>query len=202
MKFARENYPIYCLGLYLVVWIILAINPVDRFTWFLENLLPFIFVPFLVINYKRNRLSNISYTVITIFMIFHAIGAYYTYSEVPFISSFLNTNFNRDHYDRVVHFSFGLLMVYPFREFLIRNTKTKITGFWSYLTPVTLIMAASSSYEIIEWATAVIVQQENAVAWLGLQGDVFDPQKDTLLASLGSIITMSITAIKIKYNRE
>lgn len=196
-----NKYPHYCLILYLIVWALLAINPMDRFTWFLENLLPFVFVPLLVFTYKKFKFSNLAYTLITIFIILHAIGAHYTYSEVPFISSFLDVNFQRDHYDRLVHFSFGLLMLLPARELIVK--KAKLSGFWSYLLPITMITTGSAAYEIIEWATAIIVQPENAIAWLGIQGDFFDAEKDMMVAFTGSMTTTILMAInKVKNKKE
>jgi len=184
-----ENYPKYCLFIYLTAWALLAIKPLDRFDWFLENLLPFIFVPLLILTYKKFRLSNLSYTLITIFMILHAVGAHYSYSEVPFFKSLFGIlHFQRDNYDRLVHFTFGLFMAHPVREFIVKNSKIK--GFLSYLIPATIIMSSSAAYEIIEWAVAMIVQPDNAVAWLGLQGDVFDPEKDMLMAAAGAFTAM------------
>lgn len=192
-----KKYPYYCLFLYFIVWILLAINPKDRLTWFLENLLPFIFVPLLIFTYNKFRLSNTSYTLIGIFMILHAIGAHYTYSEVPFFKSLFDImQFKRDNYDRLVHFSFGLLMVFPIREIIIKTINTK--GFFSYYMPITVLMSFSASYEIIEWVTAIIVSPENAIAWLGMQGDVFDAEKDMLMAAAGAIMTMFITNV---YNK-
>jgi len=192
---SSKKYPYYCLYVYLIIWILLAIKPLNRFDWFLENLLPALFVPFLMITYKRFRLSNFSYTLITIFMILHAIGAHYTYSEVPFFKSFFNIlHFNRDNYDRLVHFSFGFFMSYPIMEFLKRIVKLK--GFWKYYILLTIVMSFSASYEIIEWVTAIIVQPDNAIAWLGIQGDVFDSEKDMLMAAAGTLIMTIFLLIK------
>ncbi|MBI2542320.1 DUF2238 domain-containing protein [Candidatus Woesearchaeota archaeon] len=192
-----ENYPKYCLFAYLIAWALLAISPLNRFDWLLENLLPFVFVPLLILTYGKFRFSNLSYTLIAIFMILHAIGAHYTYSEVPFVKSLFNVlHFQRDNYNRLVHFTFGLLIVYPVREFVTRLTG--ITGFLSYSIPTNTIMSASAAYEVIEWAVATIVQPDNAIAWLGIQGDVFDAEKDMLMAAIGAIITMSISYFTIK----
>ena len=194
-KILSNKYPCYCLLIYLAVWILLAVNPKDRFTWFLENLLPFVFVPLLAFTYKKFRLSNLSYTLITIFMIFHAIGAHYTYAEVPFIKSVFNIlHFQRDNYDRLVHFLFGFLMIFPAKEFIVKSINIK--GFFSYYIPITIIISLSASYEIVEWVTAIIVEPENAIAWLGIQGDVFDAEKDMLMAAAGAIMTMIIVFVK------
>lgn len=191
-KSLSGNYPKYCLFVYLIIWVLLAFKPVDRLDWFLENLLPFIFVPALILTFKKLRFSNLSYTLITAFLILHSVGAHYAYSEVPFIKSIFSIlHFQRDNYDRLVHFTFGLFMVYPIREFVIRLAG--ISGFLSYSIPTNIVMSFSAAYEIIEWAVAIVVQPENAIAWLGIQGDVFDAEKDMLMAATGAIITMSIS---------
>lgn len=199
MKKPKNVYPCLLLLLYLGVWVLLAIKPLNRLDWFLENLLPFIFVPLLAFTYKKFRFSNLSYTLITIFMILHAVGAHYTYSEVPFTKSLFNVlHFQRDNYDRLVHFTFGLFMAYPLREFLTKTTGIKKA--LSYMLPVSIIMSASAAYEIIEWAVAMIVQPDNAIAWLGIQGDVFDAEKDMLMAAIGAIMAMIVTHFR-KMNR-
>ena len=96
---------------YLAVWVITAINPLDRKDWVLENVLAVTLVTGLVLTYRRFPLSDTSYLLITLFLTLHAIGAHYTYSEVP-LGYWLRDwgHFSRNHFDRVVHFCFGLLM--------------------------------------------------------------------------------------------
>jgi hypothetical protein len=106
----------------------------------LENILVFIAVPLIVILGRYLKLSETSYTLITIFMILHVIGSHYTYAEVPFGDT-LKTWFGEDRnmYDRLVHFSFGLLLAYPVREVFMRLSDAK--GFWSYYFPIDLVGA-------------------------------------------------------------
>lgn len=114
----KDNYPVYCLGIFTILWIILAIHPVMRRDWILENILSIIFIAILILTYRKFRFSNTSYTLITIFLIMHTIGSHYTYSEVPFLNFLWDTmNSSRNHYDRIVHFSFGLLLTYPLESF-------------------------------------------------------------------------------------
>jgi putative membrane protein len=138
------------------------------------------------------RLSNLSYTLITIFLVLHVIGSHYTYAEVPFGDT-LQRWFDSDRnlYDRLVHFSFGLLLAYPVREVFVRITRAR--GVWSFYLPIELTLAFSAIYELMEWAAAVVVAPEAGLAFLGAQGDVWDAQKDMALAGLGSILTMLIT---------
>jgi putative membrane protein len=98
----------------------------------------------------------------------------------------------RNHYDRMVHLAYGLLLAYPIRELFLRIAEVK--GFWGYFLPVVLTMAASMFYELIEWAAAEVFGGELGMAFVGAQGDVWDAQKDMWLATLGALIAMGITA--------
>jgi len=137
---AHRRYPLWLLGIYVPFWVWLAINPIDRVDWCLENLLVFVFVPVLTLTRRRFRLSNVSYTAIFLFLVLHAIGGHYTYGKVPFGEWMRDWfGFARNHYDRIVHFSFGLLMSYPVREVFLRIAQTR--GLWGYWLPVELTLA-------------------------------------------------------------
>jgi putative membrane protein len=175
----------------VVLWLITAIEPFNRRDWFLENLLVFIYCSLLVVTYRRFVFSNLSYLLFTIFMSLHLVGAHYTYAEMPFgfwLQEVLDAS--RNHYDRIVHFAYGLLIAYPFREILIRAAGVRIG--WSYFLPVVTVLAFSAFYEFLEAAVAAIVSPELGNAYLGTQGDVWDAEKDTFLAFIGAIITMVI----------
>ena len=180
------------LVLWLVLlWIITAINPRYPRDWLLENLLVFFYGGLLLITYRRFRFSNLSYTLFTVFLSLHLIGAHYTYAETPFgfwLQEWLGLS--RNHYDRIVHFSFGLLIVYPFREILLR--RSGVVDRWSYYLAVCCILAFSGFYEILEAVAAMIVSPELGTAFLGTQGDEWDAQKDSLLAFVGAVIGMLI----------
>jgi putative membrane protein len=180
------------LGWYVIVWIVLAISPVDRKDWLLENLLAITLVLALVGTYRTFAFSDLSYTLIAIFMTLHAIGAHYTYSKVPF-GFWLKDAFDlsRNHFDRVVHFGFGLLLAYPIRELLLRTAHVR--GFWSYYLPVSATLALSGLFEVIESWVAQIVSPELGDAYLGTQGDVWDAQKDMTAAFIGALITILLT---------
>ena len=118
--------PLVLFGIYILVWIWAAINPTYRDDWWLENILVFIFIPLLFYTYHKFRLSNVSYTLIFVFMVLHTIGSKYTYAEVPFgfwLQDLLGLS--RNHFDRIVHFSFGFLLAYPIREIFMRIALTK-----------------------------------------------------------------------------
>ena len=188
----RHNRPLQAMVLWLLVlWIITAIEPFNRRDWLLENLLVFVYSGLLVFSYPRFAFSNLSYALFTVFLSLHLVGAHYTYSETPF-GFWLQETFDlsRNHYDRIVHFSFGLLIAYPFREFLLRVTGMRVA--WSYLFAVVTVLAFSGFYEALEGAAAVVVSPELGMAFLGTQGDIWDAQKDTALAFGGAVIAMTV----------
>lgn len=181
------------LVLWLIVfWVITAIKPLYPRDWLLENLLVFFYAALLIITYRRFRFSNLSYALFTLFLSLHLLGAHYTYSETPF-GFWLQDwfGFARNHYDRIVHFCFGLLIAYPFREILLRQTGVKRE--WSYFLAVTLVLAFSAFYEVIEGLAATIFSPELGAAYLGTQGDEWDAQKDSAMAFAGAIIAMCVT---------
>lgn len=187
---------------FLAVWIWAAINPKFPHDWLLENYLVFILVPLIIILGRWFKLSNVSYTLITIFAILHVIGSHYTYAEVPFgytLQDWLGAS--RNMYDRLVHFSFGFLLAYPVREVFLRLAKVK--GLWGYYLPLDVTLSFSAAYEIIEWLAASSVNSAAGIAFLGAQGDVWDAQKDMLAAGVGAVLAMLIVAaIHWKYNEE
>ena len=181
-------------GVYAVVWIVTSITPLDRHDWLLENMLVFAAVAILIGTYRVFPLSDLSYLLITVFLTLHAIGAHYTYSEVP-VGFWIQRTFGfaRNPFDRIVHFSFGLLMAYPIREVFLRVANAR--GFWAYYLPLDVTLAFSALYEIMEMVVATMVAPGTGDAWLGTQGDVWDAQKDMGLAALGALICMCVTAI-------
>jgi putative membrane protein len=186
--------------LFAIVWIALAIGPRHRADWALENALVVIFVLVVALTYKRLVLSRVSYTLIFLFLCLHEIGAHYTYSEVPYDAWFkaltgvtLNSvlGWERNNFDRVIHYAYGLLLAYPVREVFLRVAAVR--GFWGYFLPLDLTMSTSMMYELVEWAAAEAFGGELGQAYLGTQGDIWDAHKDMALASLGAAIAMLIT---------
>jgi len=174
-----------------VLWVWMALEPFNRFDWLLENLLVFIYGALLIVTYRRFAFSNLSYGLFTVFMSLHLVGSHYTYSEVPlgfWLQDWLDLS--RNHYDRIVHFSFGLLIAYPFWELLIRAAGVRRS--WSYLLVMVTVLGFSGFYEALEGLVAMIVSPELGAAYLGTQGDEWDAQKDTFLAFAGSMITMFV----------
>jgi putative membrane protein len=187
---------------FFVLFLLLAISPHDRADWALENTLVLVFAITLGLSYKIFPLSRVSYTLIFVFLCLHEIGAHYTYAMVPYDQFFLDTfgfslneamGWQRNHFDRAVHFSYGLLLAYPIKEFYMRIAGA--TGFWSYFFPLELTMASSMMFELFEWGAAEMFGGDLGVAYLGTQGDIWDAHKDMALASLGALIAMLITLV-------
>lgn len=210
MPLTHRQYALALLGTFALFWLALAIRPLDRADWLLENALVLLAVPLLVGTWGRFRFSRFSYTLLFLFFCLHEIGAHYTYSEVPYDAWLAMlagpgtgslAGEGRNHFDRLVHFSFGLLLAYPMREIFVRIADAK--GFWSYYLPFDMVMAFSMVFELIEWAAAEIFGGDLGVAYLGTQGDVWDAHKDMALASLGALITMTATAIvNLRHRRD
>ena len=124
------------------------------------------------------------------FLILHTIGSHYTYSEVP-AGDWLRDAFGltRNHYDRLVHFAFGLLMLRPLRELTMPHADAKGRLLATWLS-VAQVLACSVVYELIEWGTAAIVDPAAGTAFLGTQGDPWDAQKDMACATAGALLAV------------
>jgi putative membrane protein len=188
---ARDRFPLACLVGLVLWWALLAVRPYSRTSWLHENLLVLAAVPLIVRLHFRLRFSHLSCLLLAVFFGLHLVGAHYTYSDVPLFESGAG---GRNHYDRLVHFAFGLLLAQPLRELFRRAAQVR--GFWAYFFPLTLVMALSMVYELVEWVFVLIVDPAAGTAFLGAQGDPWDAQKDMALASLGALITLG-TAVAV-----
>ena len=182
------------LGGYLILWIVLAILPVDRQDWLLENILAMVLVTLLIGTYRRFQFSDLSYVLIILFMILHAIGAHYTYSKVP-LGFWLQRvmDLDRNHYDRLVHFAFGLLLAYPAYELVLRRAKARYGR--ALVLAASTIVGMSGFFEVLESWVAQMVSPELGTAYLGTQGDQWDAQKDTTMAIIGALISLGFTSL-------
>ena len=197
-----RRFPLTLLAVLVILAIALGIAPHYRDDWLLENLLAAAGVLVLVLSARAFPLSNLSYSLLFVFLVLHSVGAHYTYSEVPYDEWFrvisgrtLNDvlGLERNHYDRLVHFAYGVLVAYPMRELFVRIADVR--GFWGYVLPLDLVMATSVLYELIEWGAAVVFGGDLGVAYLGTQGDPWDAQKDMLLATCGAALALGVTAL-------
>lgn len=199
----KENYPQILLFIYAIVWIIAAINPNYRSVWMDENIIPVLFVLLLVFTYKKFRFSNLSYTLIFIFLILHAIGGHYSYTEVPLFDVIKQQyELTRNYYDRTVHFLFGVLFFLPFYELLTRVFK--IPKGWGALTiTLFIVLSMKAGFEIIEYAYSAVRNNSLTVTnYLGEQGDPLDSIKDITVGFIGGVISLIVVMIKKVFAKE
>lgn len=206
----NDRFALTLLAAFLVVFAVLAYAPWFRSDWLLENVIVFVGVPALILMHPRLPLSKISYSCLFVFLCLHEVGAHYTYAEVPYDQWFeslfgkgLNEmlGFERNHFDRSVHFLWGLLLTYPIREMVIRVSGVR--GFWAYLLPFLVVISTSTIFEVFEWLAAVVFGGDLGVAYLGTQGDEWDAQKDMTLAMFGSLLaTFVVAGVVASLNRD
>jgi putative membrane protein len=173
------------------LWSSTLIGTTDLNNWILENFLVFISLFLIIWNNKKYQFSDLSFVLFTVYICLHIYGSKYTYAENPFGYWLKDTlGFERNHYDRIVHFSFGFLLAYPMREAFISWFKFPTWVGW--LLPIEITLSFSGMYELVEWAVADVFFPEQGMAYLGTQGDVWDAQKDMFLATLGAVLATSI----------
>lgn len=198
-RLASIPYRVWLLVLVLSAFAVSAVNPHHPADFILEHTFTLAALGALIVIDRREPLSNSAYTCIAIFLTLHIIGAHYTYSFVPYdrwshaligadITSWLD--FSRNHYDRLVHLSYGVLLMMPMTELCRRWLARGWTG--PIVAAIALLALGSLIYELIEWIFAVVMSPEAAETYNGQQGDVFDPQKDMALALGGSLFSGAI----------
>ena len=192
------RYPAALLGIFAVIFVALAIAPLYRQDWLLENMLVLVAVPVLVLTRHRLRFSNLAYTCLFVFFALHEIGSHYTYSLVPYddwsravagLSINEALGFERNHYDRLIHFLYGLLIT-PAAVELFRLYGPYPRA-WAVLFPLLFVVSHSVIYELIEWAAALSLGQ-GADEFLGTQGDPWDTQSDMFLALVGASTALAL----------
>jgi putative membrane protein len=184
--------------LHIFLWASLAImliwsgwRPADRFTWFLEVFPIFLIATVLLSIYRHFYFSRLVCWLMWLHAIVLLVGGHYTYAEVPLFDWIRDVfHLARNHYDRLGHFVQGFVPAMISREVLLRR-KVLCRGGWSFFIVVSICLAISASYELIEWAAAILTGTK-AHAFLGSQGDVWDTQWDMALALLGAILALSL----------
>jgi putative membrane protein len=192
--FKRNTWIKVFILVFLAAWINSVVGTPDYANWFLENTLVFLFLTFLVLSYRKYQFSDLSYLLICIYLCLHVYGSKYTYAENPF-GYYLQDVFHssRNHYDRIVHFSFGFLLAYPMREMFLKWLKFPRWVAWNL--PIEITLSISAFYELIEWAVADVFFTAQGDAYLGTQGDIWDAQKDIFLAFIGAILATTIVSL-------
>lgn len=176
---------------YLVLFIWAGIHPYDRATWYAENIPIVMIVVALIVMYVRGFVfSPTAYVLMSVLLYLHTIGGHYTFERVPF--SFVSNlfGFERNHFDRIAHFSVGFY-AFAIAEALVRTqaVRSKLVLF---LFPIFSIAFVAMGYELIEWWYAAIEGGASGAAFLGSQGDIWDAQKDMLADTLGAIVATSL----------
>ena len=191
----QKNYWLWIfLTVFTSIWVITLIGTNDLNNWFLENTLTVLFMLFLFFSFRKYQLSDLSYLLICVYLCLHVYGSKYTYAENPFgywLKDYFH--FGRNHYDRIVHFSFGFLLAYPMRELFLRWLKYPKTVSW--ILPIEITLSISGLYELIEWAVADVFFKAQGDAYLGTQGDIWDAQKDIFMAFMGAILSTTIVSL-------
>ncbi|MCP1364662.1 DUF2238 domain-containing protein [Halomonas sp. BBD48] len=203
----HDPYPLWLFSGFATFWVWLAIAPHYRSDWLLENVLVFAAIPVLGWIWYRGGVSRLAWGSTFLFLAFHAVGAHYTYSDVPYdqwwqalfgFSLDRSLGFERNQYDRWVHFLYGLLLLPLVAELMERLFP--LDSFLRRFIPVLMIMSHAALYELIEWFAAEVFGGELGQTYLGTQGDVWDAQKDMFLALLGALLASILTLIIGKAN--
>lgn len=170
----------------MLILIISGIHPFDRGTWFMEVLPVLIVVPLLIHTYKRFPLTNLLYVLIFIHCMVLIVGGTYTYARVPLGFEMAEWfGLDRNPYDKIGHFMQGFVPAIAAREILLRNDILKHGKMLIFIV-ISIVLAMSASYELIEWAAALALG-EGAEEFLGTQGYEWDTQSDMFFALIGSV---------------
>ena len=198
----------YLLGLlvsFALIWLVLAWAPSYRHDWMLENVLTLLALPLFWYLARHYRFSRAAWHGVWLFMLLHSIGSHYTYAQVPYdswaraltghtISGLFG--FSRNHYDRLVHALFGLLLM-PLMTQWVRQC-VSLPRRWRLLVPLAFMVSLSSFYELVEWGAAVGFGGDLGQAYLGTQGDNWDAEKDVALASLGALVSGLVIGVRAR----
>ncbi len=183
----RSRVPLALFLIYLVECVVLALNPTDRATWFVENVTVWIIVGVIIALYARGvRFSNAGYVLMSVLIFLHTIGGHYTFALVPFDWVTDTFGFARNHFDRIAHFAVGFY-AFPIVEWLYEK-RLVANRFLLFTYPIFVIATIAMSYELVEWIYAALSDPAAGAAYLGSQGDIWDAQKDMLADTLGAIV--------------
>jgi len=178
------------LAIYFPVLIWSAVSPKDQFTWFLEVIPALIGLVILAVTYKKFPLTPLLYTLILIHMVILMVGGHYTYAEVPLFDWIKESlDQSRNNYDKVGHFAQGFIPAILAREILLRKNIVQGAKGWLNYIILSIVLAFSAFYELIEWWVA-LATGEDAEAFLGTQGYMWDTQSDMMYALIGAVVAL------------
>jgi putative membrane protein len=180
---------------YVLLFVALGIAPFSRAVWWAENIPIVAIVVTLVVLYVRDvRVSNLAYALMSVLLYLHTIGGHYTFERVPFDWFTHAFGFERNHFDRIAHFSVGFY-AFAIAELLI--TRKLVARPWvAYGFGVFAIGTVAAVYEIIEWIYAAVEGGSAGAAFLGSQGDIWDAQKDMLADISGAVCAVALLALR------
>jgi putative membrane protein len=200
MERTSHALPATLLAIYIALFVVLAFGPVDRTVWFAENATVWLIVSPLVVLYVLDiRFSNTAYLLMSVLVYLHTIGGHYTFANVPFdwFTDFFG--FERNHYDRIAHFTVGFY-AYAIAEWLL--VKRLVANRFLLITyPIFAIAMVAMTYEVVEWIAAATASSEVGTAYLGSQGDIWDAQKDMFLNVLGAIAAVVLFMLLHKLDK-
>ena len=178
------------LGIFFAVLVWSGMDPKDQFTWFLEVVPALIGFILIVLSYKRFPLTPLLYSLILIHMIILMVGGHYTYAEVPLFDTIKDLlGQSRNNFDKVGHFMQGFEPAILARELLLRKEVVQGARVWLNYIVLSIVLAFSAFYELIEWWVA-LATGDDAEAFLGTQGYVWDTQSDMMFALIGGIAAL------------
>ena len=188
---SREPVALLVAGAALLIWS--GLEPADRTTWILEVFPIFIAAPLLLATARRFPLTPLVYRLIFVHALILMLGGHYTYAQVP-LGFWMQRvfGFTRNHYDRIGHLAQGFVPAIVAREILIRRSPLR-AGKWLFFIVLSVCLAISACYELIEWWSALIGGSA-ADAFLGTQGDPFDTQADMFMALIGAVAGQALLA--------
>jgi len=200
-----KNKIILSLIYFIFAILMMNISPYHYPELYLNNLGTLLLLGLMVIDIFKNVLSKIGFWGLFLFSVFHSVGSTWLYSFVPYNDWFISIlgididayfEFTRNHFDRFVHFSFGLLLFAATKDLIIFRYKFNLKQ--ALLVAFLGIQVFSMVYELFEWGIAVSLSEGMAESYNGQQGDVWDAHKDMALAMLGSLLTWAFFHFKQK----
>jgi putative membrane protein len=182
------TYPNILLAIYAGLFIICAMNPIDRTTWWVENITVLLVIALIALASRSYVFSKTAYSLMIIFLFLHTVGGHYTFEKVPFQWFDQIFGFQRNQYDRVAHVTVGFY-AYAICEFLDAKRLTR-SAWITALFGIFAIGTVAMTYEIVEWIYASLSDPAAGAAYLGSQGDIWDAQKDMLSDISGAILAV------------
>ena len=192
-------FPLFLVGILCILIPITYTFAYDRQVWWTEiSTVIFLLIVF-GSTYKKFRFSNTAYFILFVWTVLQTIGAQYTFERVPFDFVSNLFGFERNHYDRLAHFTIGcssfLVAEFVYRKQLVSSK------FMAIFFGIIFIMALANAWELVEWIYAEVDGGSAGLAFLGSQGDIWDAQKDMLMDTFGAIFAGILFYFKTKHNK-